>query len=247
MSAGSVTAVVASNRDALLDWVTLGGSQSAPAGARDVEDAVLAARSGEGPEALRGRLERILAHGLAVRDGMHLAGRHLAVFLQLRDQLGAEPVGHAVCDDCRLVFLPKRKRAGVAKCDVCDHSRAQPAFTRVEHADGEGWSLAGLMAGTLHFRRCQCCGDEFVAKTAATLYCCGACRKAAAEGRRREPDPLLEVDPELLEDRRERLGEILPRAIAAYARRARAAGITGRDVIDERQAQARVRRDARRG
>lgn len=234
---------VIANGDALRDWTTLGGCKDVDDGAALVERAQAAA--GRDDTSWHGHLDDILEAGLALRDGMFLRGPHLVVYAQLR-VLGAEPARHVVCQACGLVFAPRRKRAGTRRCDRCDKSNALPPFTRRDHPDGRGYSFAGLFAGTTHVRTCECCGEEFLAGKATTLYCGGACDKAMHEGRsrRRERSPLEEeYDAAISDAIRRGVAESLQRGLPALAaaRLDDEKRIGGRAVIEEAFAQARAR------
>jgi len=166
-------AVVASP-EALTDWVTLGGATGDVPALAIVAEAIDAASVCD-DDRLNIALGGVLAAGLELRDGMFLGGNHFVVYYQLR-HMDAEATAHVVCESCRLVFRPLRKLP-VRKCDRCDKSRALPPFTRQEHADGRGYSYAGLFSGTTHVRICKCCEESFRAGTATTFYCGGAARR----------------------------------------------------------------------
>jgi hypothetical protein len=183
---------VRENVGPLQDWVTLGGALADPGersvGRQAVKDALDAAATAD-PDRLATAMARVLEAGLSIRDGGFLCSgpAHLAMYVQLRVGFGAELSHHVVCESCTLVFTPRRKLP-VRKCDRCGSSRALPPFVRVEHSDGHGYSVGGHVAGSTHVRICACCSREFVAKTAATVYCGGACKKAGWEGRTRGVD-----------------------------------------------------------
>lgn len=220
--------------------MTLGGYVENAAGRKAVEDAMQAARTGS--DVLIGALDRVLAAGLELRDGMVLGGGHAIFYLQLRE-MGAEPSAHVVCDSCWLVFRPLRKTR-VAKCDVCNSSRALPHGQIAHHPDGLGYSLGGRFAGTTHIRTCACCGETFSAGSATTLYCGGACRKAASERRSRPParsSAARSVDSAVVAAQlQETLDRALP--ILRAIRIDPETRVDGRTVIDEALGQSRARR-----
>ena len=104
--------------------------------------------------------------------------------------------GVSICVDCGIVFEPKAKH-GAKRCELCNRSStAVPLFQRQDHPDGRGWTLASI-SSVLHLRDCAACDETFPAKTAATLYCCDACRKAGSRGQKRQNPGTVGWAPEL--------------------------------------------------
>lgn len=200
-------------------------------------------------QAVKERLTEALSGGLHLLDGRRLVGEPAAA-ANLLLSLGAEmPTGITACRSCGLVFRPLRK-SSAQQCDICNSGALGPGVQE-DHPDGRGYSLGGLFAGTRHMRCCAVCDDLFGADTRTTLYCAAACKQAAARAAKRGEDPRPPARNECKSDEARALVQLwLTRVATRRLEAARTRGeapdrLSGREVIECAQRQARIRRAER--
>lgn len=143
---------------------------------------------------LRPLLTEAIARGLRRREGLYLRDEYDEAIIATFRALGGEPPeGIAACEDCRLVFRPRRRYA--AKCDRCHGKPRSPAMT-FERRSGGGCAFhAPPPFGTIRQHVCVQCGDYYNPSRADSRFCSAACKKAAwAAGGPPVDGPLLNDD-----------------------------------------------------
>jgi len=131
-------------------------------------------------------LGKVMDLGLWHRLGLFLAEEELHGYDCLLRCDAPTPPRLAVCDSCKLVFVPRRQETA-KKCAHCHH-RSSPHPVGWSHVDEDVDEDVIVRVpdgqGVRKLGKCAACGGAFFAKTTAAVFCSPGCSKGRAPTRR---------------------------------------------------------------